>query len=90
MEFGQRILFGLRPHPGELLEIRGHGLLDLAGHGERLMLHFRGKRPANELLAEGFAELPINQSDATFPARTELRDSAQRLAEEIEVLVHED
>jgi len=88
MQFGQRVLLGLGTHPGKLLNVRGHGLLHLAGHGLRLLLHLRTKRPADELLAESFAELPIDQPDATLPARPELRDSAQRLAEEIEVLVH--
>src|ERR1700722_12298155 len=35
------------------------------------------------------AELIVNQGDATLPARSKLRNPAQRLAKKVEVLVYE-
>ena len=89
VQFGQRILFGLGTHPGQLLDVRCHGLFDLVGHGQRALLHLRTKSPVDELLAQGFAKLIIDQPHTALPAGPQLRCAAKCLAEELEVLIDE-
>src|SRR5689334_14334475 len=89
MQLLQRLLFGLRSHPVKLLDVVFHGLLDLARHGDSALLHLRAEGAIHELLAQRFAQLAIDKSNAALPAWLDLLHAAKRAAVEIEILLHE-
>ena len=89
MEFIERALLGFSSHPIEGLDLLLHRVFDLLRHLERAGLQFRAKCSGHVYLADSFAELVVQQLNATLPARPDLLGPLQKLAIEIEVRHHE-
>ena len=88
MQFFERLLFGLRRHPRQPLDVALHGLFDLPHHFLGALLGLRRERPLHISLAQGLSQIIVCVADAALPARFELLGSSQSLAEEIKVGIH--
>jgi hypothetical protein len=89
VELDDRLLLGLRAHPGGLLDAPLHGRADLLDHPVGVGLRLRREDLADEDLPQRLPQVAVDRPHATLPARRVLGGSLQVGAVEAEAGVHE-